>query len=200
MRVFLILLLSVFLLPGCVAVALEETDVFGVKRTNVADYAYAAADVLLDEAVRAKRVTVKTPIAFERLVPLQGLDPQGRLAILLPEDMGTRMTERGYTAIGKERRLKPEYLIVGTYTLYHPYIQVSLRMVRADNRALLTSTSFKMPLTRNLRNLVSLPPIGVSFTDEAVVGAQKQIRENQTKKAPAAPLPPQADLPLRVIP
>lgn len=216
-------LITVLSLSGCVAIALEEADVWGVKRANVPDYAYAAADVLLDEAVRAKRVTVKTPIGFERLKPLQGLDPRGRLAMLLPEHMGTRVAERGYMALGRERTIKPMYLMTGTYSMDHPYIVVSLKLVEAQTQASVSSTSFKMPLTRNIRNLVSLPPIGVSFTDEEIVRAQERHRNGETLKPVPAnrpinrnieiegeavvipPLPPgemtpSEQLPVRVVP
>ncbi len=216
LRTVLPLLASVIILSGCIFEnAIDEADLFGIRRTNVADYAYSAADLLLEVGVREKQITTKTPIGFERLVPLQGLDPRGRLASLLPEHMGTRIAERGYIAVGVERQLKPDYLIVGTYTLIHPYIQVSLRLVRADNRSLIGATAFKMRLTRNLRDLVSLPPIGVSLSDEEVLKSQQRNRmglpkepipaHNRVDPVTLPPLPPgqmtpSGELPMRVIP
>lgn len=160
--------------------------VFEDPKVNLKEKDYAAADYLIskvsDEVKNTDLITVH---------PLIESDAEGvtsPLGVHIPEEIGLRLIDLGYTvslkdvASGQNTKYyttpkgEERFSLGGHYLRVGNRINISLRMMDVKNNELIGSFDYSMPITYELRKLAETPP--QVFKIEKQPAQQQQKQEN----------------------
>lgn len=135
----------------------------------------AAADALLENG----RLDPSQPLVVASFVNLDRLDESSRLGRLFSEQVGGRLTNRGYPVVELKlrdslffkqgqgamllsrevnevvRSHQAQAVVVGTYATSPTMLYVSLKLVGADRNLVLAAHDYAVPLDVNVRGLLA---------------------------------------------
>ena len=135
----------------------------------------AAADALLENG----RLDPAQPLLVASFVNLDRLDESSRLGRLFSEQVGGRLSNRGYAVVELKlrdslffkqgqgallhtrevtqvvRAHQAQAVVVGTYTASPTMLYVSLKLVGADRNLVLAAHDYALPMDTNVRGLLS---------------------------------------------
>ena len=146
-----------------VGVAATANGLFKNPEVNLKEKNYAAADYLLQQS--GNYLTRNSAIAVK---PLSEADNPGITSPLgrkIPEDIGMRFAELGYTVNLSEvagptnkglyggSEAYPAYILTGSYLKISDGVNVSLRIISNETNSVISSFDYKMALSSEVRKM-----------------------------------------------
>lgn len=180
------------LLSGCTAAFLNTAahGIFTQEEINFREKNYAAADYLIGQA-QTYINRHRDYIYAEPLGDAKQPQMQSDLGMMIPEQIGVRMSQLGYL-MNLERvatspdtnylkpsadtRVSPDFVLTGSYMRHDTEMEVSVRLVDAKSARVIAAFDYMLPLTRQINAMASPEP--------------RIIRMQQVTPAPAIPVPP----------
>lgn len=160
---------ALLVLAGCAQVP------EGPPRADLIALNRQAADALVENG----RLDPAQPLLVASFVNLDRLDESSRLGRLFSEQVGGRLSNRGYAVVELKlrdslffkqgqgalllsrevnqvvRAHQAQAVVVGTYTASPTMLYVSLKLVGADRNLVLAAHDYAVPLDVNVRGLLS---------------------------------------------
>ena len=171
------LIAGLLLLMGCVQNYQYQSYKNNEGEQDIIDISYQAADVLIKNL--SVNISKATPIMVTSFANIDNLEESSTLGRLLAEQIGSRMSQKGYSVVEiklgqdslfiKERtgefilsrkldnistQFNAYYVIVGTYSVGGASVYVSARIVSVSNNLIVSSSDFKLQSDSDVYELV----------------------------------------------
>jgi len=171
------LLASLLLFMGCVQNYQYHSPKYNEEKQDIIDISYKAADVLIDNL--SVNISKATPLMVTSFANIDNLEESSTLGRLLAEQIGSRMSQKGYSVVEiklgqdslfiKERtgefilsrkldnissEFNAYYVVVGTYSVGGASVYVSARIVRVSDNLIVSSSDFKLQSDSDVYELV----------------------------------------------
>ncbi len=165
-----VLILASFLLSGCTAIALTQTDALGIFRdeeVNITQRNYAAADYLIQQA--RTFIGRRDLLTAETLTDKDEARVHSALGRMIPQQVGVRLSQLGYkvnldqvTVAGEEsnylnsatiKNEKPDFILSGTYLRRPQELDVNLRIIEIGTGRIVAVFDYIMPMNREIAEL-----------------------------------------------
>lgn len=167
-------------LPGCAVVEEVRTSLFEVRKVNLTETSYAAADMLAQQS-RA-RMTHQTPLRIAMLTDVTTPYEVTAFGQQVANQLGSRFVQLGYNvqSVPMPPALMPELsggpkpgsanspqpvqmgvspsngkgdaMVTGTYARNRDSIQVSLKILQGAEQNVIAAYDYALPMTRDLRH------------------------------------------------
>lgn len=173
-------LVALFGLGACQTTEFQSQFLNVNKHVDLKQRSYEAADVLVRQT--QDTVSLDTPLIIGTLSDINRFEQSTALGRLIPEQVGTRMAQLGYTIqevklrnsinVNNQTGSAGEFLtsrdpkdisstqqagavVTGTYALANTNVMVNMRIVDTQTRKILAAYDYEMPLNSDLRALSS---------------------------------------------
>lgn len=170
-RPSLSVLLAALILSGCTAAFLDTAarGIFPQDNTNFTQQNYAVADYLIQQG----RSYIKPAdlILAEPLVDTQQPNMASDLSKSLPEQIGIRLSQLGYTmdlskVAGEDAKASnvigslgdPDFILSGNYTRRRLEMDVSMRITEVESGRVVSVFDYVVPLTREVSKMAEPKP------------------------------------------
>lgn len=166
-------------LSGCTATSVftdRAHDFFLSEDVNLIEKNYAAADYLagLTHATLSKY----TPIEIGQLAHANKVGLSSAFGSLVPEQVGARMAQLGYTVVTPERGTAASTnrgaIITGTYLPNGPQADINLRIVNKQSGQIIGAFDYNVPINSEIGKLLEERPTATKV-DAADLPEQSSI-------------------------
>jgi hypothetical protein len=131
-------------------------DIFASETVNLNEKSYAAADYL--EQQLGNYVSKSSSISSQELTLVREPAVSSDLGALVPQQVGERLRQLGYNVKPADWAEQGEYIIGGTYDRTDRHTVVNLEVTKAGTDKIVSSFTYMMPLTPEVKRLSEPKP------------------------------------------
>lgn len=165
---------GLFLNTGCTTMFLDTAanGIFVQEEVNFSEKNYAAADYLIQQA--KSYISRYAHIEARPLTDVQQPDMGSTFSKMVPEQIGIRLSQLGYQVnLGRvataedTNYLKPsdeslsksgDFILSGSFMRNRTDMDISMRIIDAENNQVIAVFDYKLPLTREVAELAKPKP------------------------------------------
>lgn len=152
--------------------ALVANDIFNQQPHNFTAQNYAVADYLLQHA--RSYLNRGSLIKAKPLIDMEAPELTSTLAKLIPEQVGVRLSQLGYTVnlsdvttvpetaymnAGEEAGKEPEFILTGHYIRSRPHLEIKSRIIDVKSNRIIASFDYTIDYDARVRELAEPKPL-----------------------------------------